>query len=101
MAKRSSQPDLFGDHAAQHDLFGPPEPTTPAVYVPKIEHVRNRLNAIMEQARAARTMPWESPQRKLYHDIVIPYLTQLLPDPGEAREYAEAFEKEYTRLMEA
>ena len=90
---RAPQPDLFGG-PAQTDLFGPaPEPA----YKPNPDHVRNRLNSLIDAARAAATMPWESTQLKLYRDIVFPQLIRLLP-PEEGEELNLAFAVELKRL---
>ena len=93
---RRSQPDLFGHEPPQGDLFGEP---VPEVYVPKPEHVRNRLNRLLGQARAAERMPWENVIVKLYQSV-FDQLSAHLPEE-EGRQYVLAFEREIERLRAA
>ena len=93
---RTPQPNLFGA-PPQPDLFGPPPSTA---YKPNPEHVRNRLNSLIDAARAAATMPWEGTTLKLYRDIVFPQLIRLLP-PEEGERLNSAFAAELERLAKA
>jgi hypothetical protein len=60
----------------QPDLFGP-APAAP-VWTPDPDKVRRRLERILAEARAAQTMPWDSPQRSLFKKI-FPDMANLLP----------------------
>jgi hypothetical protein len=81
-----SQPDLFGDVA------------TPA-YRPEPDKVRARLHLILNEARAAETLPWEPAQVSLYR-IIFPQMTNWLPgDEGEQLRFE--FETELARLEAA
>jgi len=95
MAKRT-QTELFGA-SAQGDLFGA-EPMQPQ-YRPKSEYVRNRLDRILAEARAAEKMPWDWPRLQL-NEIVFRDIPRYLPDEEAAR-YRLAFEEELARLRAA
>jgi hypothetical protein len=84
------QQSLFPD--PQGDLF----PAAPAAYKPKIEHVRNRLNALLVEARAAAVMPWSEAVVDLYRGV-FRQLTPHLPEE-EAVQYRHDFETELLRL---
>ena len=92
---KTDQPDLFG--APQGDLFAK-EPSQPA-WQPDPDKVRRRLERILAEARAAQTMPWDSPQRSLFKKI-FPDMAGLLPEE-EGRQYVFQFEREWERLMAA
>lgn len=91
-----AQTDLFAPEP-QADLFGP-DPAPPA-YRPDMDRVRRRLERIVGEAKAARTMPWDWSQRSLYRTIV-PQLTLWLPD-DEAAQWRLDFEREVARLEAA
>jgi hypothetical protein len=95
MAGRS-QLDLFKSDT-QADMSGADAP--PVVYRADPDKVRLRLERILAEARAADTMPWDSPQRNLYKTI-FPQMTNWLPDE-EAEQYRFQFEQEWERLMAA
>ncbi len=82
-----AQPSLF----AEEDLG-------PKPYVPKPEHVRNRLNSLLAEMRAAKRWPWEGAVLELYRDIVPPQLYADLPDPEEAARWRTEIEAEIARL---
>jgi hypothetical protein len=67
-----------------------------ARYRPKLDKVRARLEKLLAEARAARTMPWEPSQLSLYR-LIFPQMTLWLPE-DEARQYRLAFEAEIERL---
>ena len=97
--RKNNQPDLFGDASQQGNLFGDDAPK-PQVYVPNPQHVRNRLEHFIKVLREAESMPWDSTTGKLYRDIVLPQLVELLPG-GEGEQYALQFETEWQRLLAA
>lgn len=82
-----SQPSLFGE-----------EDLAPKRYVPKPEHVRNSLNDLLAQMRAAERWPWEGAVLELYRDIVLPRLCNELTDAEEAARYRAEIEAEARRL---
>lgn len=90
---RAPQPDLFAVES-QPDLFAA-EPVV-AAYRPDLVKVRARLERILAEARAARSMPWDSTRASLYRKIV-PDMTQWLPDE-EGAVWRAAFEAEIARL---
>ncbi len=83
----------FLDPSAQGELFeAPAEPA----YRPNLDKVRARLEKLLAEARAARTMPWEPSQFSLYR-LIFPQMTLWLPDE-EALKYRLAFDAELARL---
>ena len=83
---------------AQTDMFGAP---APKAYVPDPRHVRNRLQDLLRQLKAAETFPWEPVIVRLHRDRTVPYLCDLLPDREEAEHWREAFAAELARLERA
>jgi hypothetical protein len=61
--------------------------------------VRARLHRILDEARAARTMPWDWGRASLYRTI-FPQLTLWLPEE-EGAQLRFAFEAELERLEAA
>lgn len=92
---RTDQPDFF-ETESQPDLFGE-EP--PRAYRPDPDKVRARLYRILAEARAARTLPWDSTRTSLYRTI-FPQMTLWLPDE-EAAQLRFEFETELERLQAA
>lgn len=90
------QSDMFGG-PPQPDLFGAP---ADKAYVPDPRHVRNRLENLLAQMRAADTWPWEPVIVRLHRDRNLPYLWGLLPDE-EAAEWRRCFHAELARLERA
>lgn len=90
------QADIFGG-APQPDLFGVP---APKAYVPDPRHVRNRLQDLLVQLKAAETWPWEPVMVRLHRDRTVPYLCDLLPEQ-EAAQWRVDFEAEVARLEDA
>ncbi|MCC0031612.1 MAG: hypothetical protein H6890_00495 [Brucellaceae bacterium] len=84
--------DMF---AEQDDLF----PNEPVVYRPDAEMVRRKLRDILEQARAASSMPWDH-ARVRYYQQVFPQMTNWLP-VEEASQFVFQFEQEMERLKAA
>ena len=88
---------MFGG-PAQADMFGAP---APKAYVPDPRRVRNRLEDLLRQLKAAETFPWEPVIVRLHRDRNVPYLCDLLPDREEAERWREAFAAELARLERA
>jgi hypothetical protein len=63
---------------------------------PNLGKVRARLEKLLAEARAARTMPWEPSQLSLYR-LIFPQMTLWLPEDEGAR-YRLAFDAEIYRL---
>jgi hypothetical protein len=89
------QPDLF-DPDPQTDLF---EDRPETKYVADPEKVRLKLLAVLEQAKAADTMPW-SREKLRYHQTVFPQMSRWLPEE-EAAQLRFAFDTEIKRLLAA
>jgi len=89
----------------QLDLFGENQPGspgvegTPAVYRADPDEVRAELLAVLAQARAAQSFPWDA-RRTLYWRTVFPQMTNRLPEDEAARLRFE-FETEIRRLEAA
>jgi hypothetical protein len=81
----------------QPDMFGAPKPK---VYVPDPRHVRNSLERMLSQLKAADAWPWEPVIVRLNCEREVPYLCGLL-DEQEAAHWREAFAKETARLERA
>lgn len=81
----TNQPDLFGGAA-------------PPAYVPKPEHVRNRLASLLAEMRAAETWPWEPAIVALHRERTFAYLCERLPDREEAERWRALIEAEAARL---
>ncbi len=89
------QGDLFGNEQADQsgDDFETPE------YHADPEKVREELNRILAEARAARTMPWDAKRAALYQTI-FPQMTNWLPE-DEGAQLRFEFEAELERLKAA
>ena len=89
----------------QLDLFGESEPELPglegtaAVYRADPNEVRAELLAVLSQARAAQSFPWDA-RRTLYWRTVFPQMTNWLPE-DEAAQLRFEFETEIRRLEAA
>jgi hypothetical protein len=70
----------------------------PKRYVPKPEYVRNRLQSLLDDMRAAVVWPWEPVIVSLRCDSVLPRLYELLPDREEARRWRSVIDVEIARL---
>ncbi len=79
MARRR-QAELF-DTTSRPDLFGAP---AAPVYRPNLDKVRARLEKILAEARAAKTLPWEPAQLSLYQTI-FPQMADFLPEEEGAQ----------------
>ena len=80
----------------QPDLFGAPPAQS---YLPDPDKVRARLHLILNEAKAAETLPWKPAQTSLYRTI-FPQMTNWLP-AEEAAQLRFAFEAELERLEAA
>lgn len=94
MASRN-QFDLFG--ADEPELFD--EDAPPVYYHGDPDRVRARLHRLIAEARAARTVPWDDDDLRLYRKIV-PQMVLWLPEE-EGRQLCFDFEEEILRLMAA
>lgn len=92
----NNQPDLFGN-ASQPELFD--ENAAPKAYRADPEKVRARLYVILNEARSAQTLPWDTRQLTLYRTI-FPQMTNWLPET-EAAQLRLEFEAELVRLKAA
>lgn len=77
---RTCHPDLFATES-QPSLFG--TESAPA-YTPDLSKVRARLNKILAEARAAKSIPWDSGHLSLYRTI-FPQMTLFLPEDEGAQ----------------
>jgi hypothetical protein len=93
---------LFGQRPAQGSLFGPGENRLqPPVrsYAPDPEKVRQRMLALLEKARSAKTMPWSEQDARMWQ-MVFPNMANWLP-PDEAARLRLEFAREMERLQRA
>jgi hypothetical protein len=86
--------------AAQPSLFAEEE-MAPARYVPNPRHVRNSLQSLLDELRAARAWPWEPVIVSLKCDIVLPQLYNELSDGEEAARWRALIDAEISRLKAA
>ncbi|RJG55934.1 hypothetical protein D0Z70_07855 [Sphingobium terrigena] len=93
--------DLFGD--GQFSLFGETgdRMSNPqqASMVPDPDQVRQRLHALLDTARNARTMPWTEKKARVWQ-IVFPNMANWLPE-AEADQLRFEFSREIERLKKA
>ncbi|HEX4159205.1 MAG TPA: hypothetical protein VHY79_12070 [Rhizomicrobium sp.] len=82
---------------AQPNLFAE-EDVAPKRYVPNPQYVRNRLQSLLDEMRAAAKWPWEPVIVSLRCDSVLPRLYELLPDSNEARRWRTMIDAEIARL---
>ncbi len=75
--------------------------SAPKVYVPKQEHVLNRLRSIHAKLCEAETWPWEPVIVEAYRERTLPYLYALVTDEIEAAEWQARIEAELARLEAA
>ena len=88
------EPDLFNDD--QPDLFG--GSSTPEVYVPKPEHVRNTLASLVTRMESADTWPWSPAMVRLHKQATFNNLCSLLLDDAEAESWRTRIAAEIIRL---
>lgn len=97
-----SETDLFGYGPAQGSLFGPGEDRlqVPArSYLPDPQRVRQRMLALLEKARSAKTMPWSEQDARMWQ-TVFPNMANWLPEE-EANQFRFEFAREMERLKHA
>lgn len=87
----------------QHSLFGDsddriPNPEPPA-HLPDPDDIRRRLHALLAQARAAETMPWDERKARMWQ-VVFPQMANWLPD-DERDQLRFEFAQEIERLKQA
>ncbi|WP_295849481.1 hypothetical protein [Tardiphaga sp.] len=87
------QPDLFGPDP-QTELFDEDSPTP--VYRADPDEVRAELLAILAEARASATLPWQ-PSKVEFYRTVFPQMANWLPD-DEANQLRFDFATELARL---
>jgi hypothetical protein len=83
--------------AAQPSLFADEE-LAPKAYVPNPQHVRNRLQSMLDKMRAGAAWPWDSSTVRFYRETVWPYLYAKLPDTAEAARWRTDIDVEAVRL---
>lgn len=90
--------DLFGN--GQESLFGDSPDRIPHpkqdLFTPDPEHIRERLYAVLETARAAPVKPWPEKKQRMWQ-IVFPNMAKWLPD-DEADQLCFEFAQEIERL---
>lgn len=87
---------------AQLDMFTEQEtmfPDAPVVYRPDPAVVRRKLLAVLEQAKAARHLPWDRKQTQFWQ-TVFPQMANWLP-LEEAEQLRFEFAQELERLKAA
>ena len=96
--------DLFDNPAgpAQQSLFGEGDDRLQAPsqrFVPDPDRVRRKLLRVLNQARAANSMPWPEREARMWQ-TVFPNMANWLPDE-EAAQLRFEFSKEIERLRSA
>ena len=66
--------------------------------MPEPRHVRNSLQSLLDEMRAAGRWPWDGAVLSFYRDIVLPRLCEELPDANEAARWRAEIEAEAARL---
>src|SRR4051794_2331254 len=95
----SDQVDLLGHTPAQGSLFGSGEDRLQAPvrsYLPDPTKVRQRMQALLEKARSAETMPWPEREARMWQ-TVFPNMANWLPEE-EAEQLRFEFAREMKRL---
>ena len=91
----STQPELFGNIAAQPDLFGDRQPAQS--YLPDPGDVRIRLLDMLGQAKSAEfKSPWDRRKTRLYQ-VIFPQMAKWLPEE-EADQLCFEFARELERF---
>ena len=97
-----TQGDLFGKNSAQGSLFGEGEGRMQAPQQsdePDPAVIRMRLRALIATARAAKTMPWDEHDARVWQ-LIFPNMASWLPD-DEAAQLRFEFMQEMQRLSQA
>lgn len=100
----SDASDLFGQPTGpdQFSLFGDGADRLQAPARAKVDHAavaRERLTAVLETARAARSMPWPERDARMWQ-TVFPQMANWLP-ADEAEQLRFEFQREIERLKKA
>jgi hypothetical protein len=72
--------------------------SAPKSYVPKQEHVINRLRHILAQLQAAPAWPWDPVIVKLYKESTLPQLYGLVADEAQAESFRNLIGEEIARF---
>jgi len=88
---------MRGDRESQPSLFAEEE-VGPKPYVPNPQSVRNRLQSLLDEMRAAERWPWEGAALDLKREIVLPRLCDHLPDKEEGARWRAQIAAEAARL---
>lgn len=96
-----NETNLFGNStgAEQQSLFGEGEDRLQAPvqsFAPDPERARRKLMVVLEQARAAGSMPWSERETRMW-ETVFPQMANWLPR-DEAEQLCFAFAQEIERL---
>lgn len=87
--------DLFGHVPQKDELFAEPVTyTAPVQHTP--ETIRARMLELLEEARAAKVLPW-TPRDVRYHTGLYPYMAEWLKG-GEGDRLMAEFKTEIDRL---
>lgn len=87
---------------AQFSLFGEGEDRLQAPAPPPVDHpgrARAKLNALLETARSAQSMPWSERDARMWQ-TVFPQMANWLPE-DEANRLRAEFARELERLKSA
>ncbi|MFZ5618989.1 MAG: hypothetical protein ACOZAA_16875 [Pseudomonadota bacterium] len=100
----TEQTDLFGGPAGpkQQSLFGdePDRLKAPSrEFLPSPDRVRKKLLRVLNEARAAKTMPWSEHETRMWQ-TVFPQMANWLPEE-EAAQLRLEFSSEIARLKSA
>jgi hypothetical protein len=93
-----SDPDLFGHSPPQSDLFAG-EPAQPRKVMDFQAEARKRLLKVLEEARAAASLPWSERDVRKW-EILFPKMAEWLPG-DEADQLCFEFAQELERLRNA
>ena len=97
-----NQNDLFGQTPAQGSFFGSGESRMSSPLKsdePDPEVVRQRMLAVLATAKAAKTMPWNANDARVWQ-IIFPNMANWLPEE-EAKQLRFEFAQEMERLLKA
>ena len=93
-----SNPDLFGNHAPQGDLF-PDATPQPGRIIDFPAEARRRLLKMLAEAKAAERLPWTVKETETL-EILFPQMAGWLPD-DERNQLCFEFAQEIERLKNA
>lgn len=93
-----NDPDLFGKHAPQGDLF-PHATPQPGRIIDFPAEARRRLLKMLAEAKAAEHLPWSEKETRTL-EILFPQMAGWLPE-DEANQLCFEFAQEIERLKNA